>query len=72
MRDFFRRLFRRDPTGVIPVSLVMDPMVYARLDRLARRTGFSGDSLVSCALNAWLDEHEAGLLNRSAELREIS
>jgi len=67
---FLRTLLaaRRQPEP-LPVSLLMDPMVYARLDRLARHTGEPGDAIVSLALRSWLDEHEAALLGGSEELR---
>lgn len=72
MRDFLRWLFSPSTPGLMRVSVVMHPEIYARLDRLARHTNFAGDALLNTAARAWLDEHEAALLNHSEELREVS
>jgi len=75
MRDFLRWLFSPAPPaspGLMQVSVVMHPEIYARLDRLARHTDFAGEAILNTALRSWLDEHEAALLNRSEELREVS
>jgi predicted transcriptional regulator len=60
MRKFLRRLFA--PAPVMRVSVVMHPEIYARLDRLARRTDHAGDAILNTAVRAWLDENEAALL----------
>lgn len=70
MLNTLRRFF--NPSCNLQVSIVMDPTVFARLERVARHTEEAGDAILNTALKVWLDEHEDALLKGDEILQEAS